>query len=120
MSSGRVRSAHPASDFGSLGLDPRSPVILLLTARGGVIAMDFPHLNRRPEQGRQVLGGKHLPLRAIQQNPTVLQEDHPVDLREDLFHPVGHQDNGLALSLIHISEPTRRTPISYAVFCLKK
>ena len=31
-------------------------------------------------------------------------------------------DSGLApgLSLIHISEPTRRTPISYAVFCLKK
>ena len=27
-----------------------------------------------------------------------------------------HED----LSLIHISEPTRRTPISYAVFCLKK
>src|SRR5680860_1621844 len=25
----------------------------------------------------------------------------------------------LTLSLIHISEPTRRTPISYAVFCLK-
>ena len=24
------------------------------------------------------------------------------------------------LSLIHISESTRRTPISYAVFCLKK
>src|SRR5664279_6290896 len=24
----------------------------------------------------------------------------------------------LLLSLIHISEPTRRTPISYAVFCL--
>ena len=24
----------------------------------------------------------------------------------------------LGLSLIHISEPTRRTPISYAVFCL--
>ena len=27
---------------------------------------------------------------------------------------------GCGLSLIHISEPTRRTPISYAVFCLKK
>src|SRR5664279_4298491 len=26
----------------------------------------------------------------------------------------------MRLSLIHISEPTRRTPISYAVFCLKK
>src|SRR5664279_3421974 len=34
----------------------------------------------------------------------------------------GWQSNGvrsLVLSLIHISEPTRRTPISYAVFCLK-
>src|SRR5664279_6456393 len=29
-------------------------------------------------------------------------------------------DPGKYLSLIHISEPTRRTPISYAVFCLKK
>ena len=28
--------------------------------------------------------------------------------------------NAPTLSLIHISEPTRRTPISYAVFCLKK
>src|SRR5665647_1786251 len=27
---------------------------------------------------------------------------------------------GYELSLIHISEPTRRTPISYAVFCLQK
>src|SRR5680860_236386 len=31
---------------------------------------------------------------------------------------VRHDPTGL--SLIHISEPTRRTPISYAVFCLKK
>src|SRR5664279_592015 len=32
------------------------------------------------------------------------------------------RDYGMAvyMSLIHISEPTRRTPISYAVFCLKK
>src|SRR5665647_1344854 len=29
-------------------------------------------------------------------------------------------DEAYNLSLIHISEPTRRTPISYAVFCLKK
>ena len=29
-------------------------------------------------------------------------------------------DGDIKLSLIHISEPTRRTPISYAVFCLKK
>src|SRR5665647_3847678 len=31
-----------------------------------------------------------------------------------------HGSSKPSLSLIHISEPTRRTPISYAVFCLKK
>src|SRR5680860_745556 len=30
----------------------------------------------------------------------------------------GEADHCGDLSLIHISEPTRRTPISYAVFCL--
>src|SRR5664279_4822238 len=30
-----------------------------------------------------------------------------------------HESPASFLSLIHISEPTRRTPISYAVFCLK-
>src|SRR5664279_5955762 len=33
---------------------------------------------------------------------------------------IRHRDVTFGLSLIHISEPTRRTPISYAVFCLKK
>src|SRR5680860_889107 len=32
---------------------------------------------------------------------------------------VAEREERLRLSLIHISEPTRRTPISYAVFCLK-
>ena len=31
-----------------------------------------------------------------------------------------YQHEPFSLSLIHISEPTRRTPISYAVFSLKK
>src|SRR5665647_1990914 len=35
-------------------------------------------------------------------------------------HLPGGNGQGIHLSLIHISEPTRRTPISYAVFCLKK
>src|SRR5664279_6362645 len=34
-------------------------------------------------------------------------------------HTVGELLKELGLSLIHISEPTRRTPTSYAVFCLK-
>src|SRR5664279_6155127 len=37
---------------------------------------------------------------------------------DDVEHPV-HAVAEVDLSLIHISEPTRRTPISYAVFCLK-
>ena len=36
------------------------------------------------------------------------------------FYKYGFVGIMLDLSLIHISEPTRRTPISYAVFCLKK
>src|SRR5680860_1720791 len=54
-------------------------------------------------------------------------------LRNVLIHPVfwfitgrpntTHRNflapRAMYLSLIHISEPTRRTPISYAVFCLK-
>src|SRR5664279_6469133 len=42
----------------------------------------------------------------------------PIVARRDGTVVGGHQR--LILSLIHISEPTRRTPISYAVFCLKK
>ena len=38
----------------------------------------------------------------------------------DFCNNCGHFGALLGLSLIHISEPTRRTPISYAVFCLKK
>src|SRR5450756_2966090 len=33
---------------------------------------------------------------------------------------VGQPESAIALSLIHISEPTRLGMISYAVFCLKK
>ena len=36
---------------------------------------------------------------------------------KDIQFSISHAEG---LSLIHISEPTRRTPISYAVFCLKK
>src|SRR5664279_1359899 len=41
-------------------------------------------------------------------------------LRVKIKHLAEHGQPMPWLSLIHISEPTRRTPISYAVFCLKK
>src|SRR5665647_3718430 len=47
--------------------------------------------------------------------PSATEKSSRHSLRQGLYrlHVAG-------LSLIHISEPTRRTPISYAVFCLKK
>src|SRR5450759_4724252 len=48
--------------------------------------------------------------RSAQANPTARRTRN----RQSLRHPT------LALSLIHISEPTRLGMISYAVFCLKK
>src|SRR5664279_2720752 len=44
--------------------------------------------------------------------------DHSGRRRFVATHPMWGTE--YSLSLIHISEPTRRTPISYAVFCLKK
>src|SRR5664279_1859137 len=41
--------------------------------------------------------------------------EHPDEHRPGAGEQVA---GALGLSLIHISEPTRRTPISYAVFCL--
>ncbi len=72
---------------------------------------------------------------------TVVVKKHPLDSKkgdkvnstvmyiivdEDKLLGISCEPNGpdkkieSYLSLIHISEPTRRTPISYAVFCLKK
>ena len=45
---------------------------------------------------------------------------YEAEARRQNFGQVSNSFIRLVLSLIHISEPTRRTPISYAVFCLKK
>ena len=45
----------------------------------------------------------------------------PEEISKIIRAQIKHYENVIEqLSLIHISEPTRRTPISYAVFCLKK
>ena len=62
---------------------------------------------------------------AVSQARQYVQDDRiwvvDIDL-ENFFDTVAHDKlmSLLALSLIHISEPTRRVVISYAVFCLKK
>src|SRR5680860_1839855 len=86
---------------GAVSLDPEHDLVALLDPQR------FPHNLRH----------SHLPLGT-----------HPRGRVHRLSLPNGNGKDtrsvpeGLAywLSLIHISEPTRRTPISYAVFCLKK
>src|SRR5664279_6193149 len=44
--------------------------------------------------------------------------DVSIDTATNSLEPINRVASGVYdLSLIHISEPTRRTPISYAVFC---
>src|SRR5680860_652909 len=72
------------------------------------------------------------PFKAMEPNAPVLREDlkgkmegahGPRKHHNHIFTWEQGDEKGteqvLKLSLIHISEPTRRTPISYAVFCLK-
>ena len=47
----------------------------------------------------------------------MIEDEAP--LKKEIYEQVRYYAT-TSLSLIHISEPTRRTPISYAVFCLKK
>src|SRR5680860_1777014 len=61
--------------------------------------------------------------RALDQAGThAMGRPRPLPLADHGRHPrrTRHRPDHHHLSLIHISEPTRRTPISYAVFCLKK
>src|SRR5680860_1009705 len=51
---------------------------------------------------------------------TAMQRIVAMSPEEELHFVVDRGGSTVDLSLIHISEPTRRTPISYAVFCLKQ
>src|SRR5680860_1742058 len=68
------------------------------------------------------LNGSHLTIAILLKPPLlVFIYDFVLSLFHDLFLVTfGTGATTGTLSLIHISEPTRRTPISYAVFCLKK
>ena len=69
----------------------------------------LPHYKIAPE----LLAAGHCPLR-VQLELPLCRHPRVQDAGEDCAL------TGQELSLIHISEPTRRVVISYAVFCLKK
>src|SRR5680860_1713122 len=50
----------------------------------------------------------------------MVEDEEQADKISEIRDRLPHLKTVVFLSLIHISEPTRRTPISYAVFCLKK
>src|SRR5680860_1744403 len=90
------------------------------------ILESLPRVSRRslPPRGAASVIASYLPEQSAQVPPIFngLRYAHPG------LHPRPSSPTSgvvkrafiFALSLIHISEPTRRTPISYAVFCLKK
>src|SRR5664279_5767979 len=77
---------------------------------------DQPHAPRQATvEYRQLADRAHAPWLMIPINSISQQ------MYVDGFRAPSDPDDAevWGLSLIHISEPTRRTPISYAVFCLK-
>src|SRR5665647_3855192 len=75
-----------------------------------------------PDVFEQVCSGGCQAHQISRVRPTVAQRLAWTEVSASLRSPccVNLPPTILELSLIHISEPTRRTPISYAVFCLKK
>src|SRR5680860_1718204 len=67
------------------------------------------HFPARPSSPRRVHGTQ-----------TLRSQRYASDMERDELRTPAPPPPEKCLSLIHISEPTRRTPISYAVFCLKK
>ena len=65
-------------------------------------------------ESEYVTGSGHCPIHPIRK--INWRHSGPTDYCADMSVALHYYN----LSLIHISEPTRRTPISYAVFCLKK
>src|SRR5665647_593841 len=94
--------AVPAALFG------RDVIGQAQTGTGKTAAFGIPIVERVDPADRRVQAVILCPTREL-----------AVQVAEELFK-IARFRSGItvALSLIHISEPTRRTPISYAVFCL--
>src|SRR5680860_1601339 len=98
------------------------PVMGLQVATGEVSERPYPSTSAQPDSASKFFltwrgGGAPPEMQNLMEErsyfPTCGYPLIPV-------YMVGTPGNRVGLSLIHISEPTRRTPISYAVFCLKK
>src|SRR5664279_4413742 len=90
---------------------PHVPFSRAVEINGQNLAEHFPDIVKLKGPKRIAFDARNIffaNIPAHYQDIVVLHRDFPFEV---LVHD---------LSLIHISEPTRRTPISYAVFCLKK
>ena len=91
---------------GKRDISPTSSDII----RNFLLAQDIPAYRIKKMEIKNSLSESSNPVSKVQQVFMTL-----VDLKEEIV-----LDRFGNLSLIHISEPTRRYAISYAVFCLKK
>src|SRR5665647_3620910 len=103
-----------------------SHIRLVLPPEGPDVFLRHAHVSSRQgddvveQAGRDVLGVAEGVLRDGRRSEWFADCDRHLDPGCAHRRPSLSGSRGMPLSLIHISEPTRRTPISYAVFCLKK
>src|SRR5665647_1493867 len=107
------RADLPASAL-SHGEHRQLELAMALAGRPRMLLLDEPMAGLGPEESVRMVEM----LRALKKELTILLVEHDMEAVFALADRITVLVYGL--SLIHISEPTRRTPISYAVFCLKK
>src|SRR5665647_136963 len=87
-----------------------------LMSRPKVLLMDEPSMGLSPIMVDKIF---EVVREVSAQGVTILLVEQNASRALQIADRAYVMESGLILSLIHISEPTRRTPISYAVFCLK-
>ena len=108
------------------GQQQRIAIARALCAQTKIILFDEPTSALDPETIQEVLDV--MVRLAHEKNITMVVVTHEMGFARNVADRIVFMADGQIveegtpehLSLIHISEPTRRTPISYAVFCLKK
>ena len=108
---------YPVTDFRlndeKINYDPDTLAFsyVMKNVDNGKHALKIYAQDNRLNDGRPVMNYSY-PIVIDSTLPSLILPNLTVDSQGNYF--------AYTLSLIHISEPTRRTPISYAVFCLKK
>src|SRR5664279_5922757 len=132
----KAETKQAAQDMKDYTYAQKAEFVEAMQAQFAALNRDLEHLSAKVEKSSDAVKAEAKPkLQALRDQTAQLnkQLDEVKNATESTWDSVkggfkkayeaskdGFQQARQWLSLIHISEPTRRTPISYAVFCLKK